>query len=204
MKLYYAPGTCALACWIALEWAGADYEAVRADYASAEYKRINPLGAVPALDIGGSRAMTQASAILQYIAARHPDAQIGANEGLENAFEMNETLSFLASDLHPAFWPFFMPQRYSTDESDAARQATKEASYALIDRAMQHLDKLIAAGGGHVYQGKRSIADAYAYVMVRWTTLIPKTWKEYPNVAAFMQRMEQDAAVQKVLAQSKD
>ena len=26
MKLYYAPGTCSLACWIALEWAGADYE----------------------------------------------------------------------------------------------------------------------------------------------------------------------------------
>ena len=25
MKLYYAPGTCALACWIALEWANADY-----------------------------------------------------------------------------------------------------------------------------------------------------------------------------------
>lgn len=42
MKLYYAPGTCALACWIALKWAGADYEAVRADYASEEYKRINP------------------------------------------------------------------------------------------------------------------------------------------------------------------
>ncbi|TFV01801.1 glutathione S-transferase, partial [Bacillus stratosphericus] len=52
MKLYYAPGTCALACWIALEWAGADYEAVRADYASEEYKRINPLATVPALDIG--------------------------------------------------------------------------------------------------------------------------------------------------------
>ena len=45
MKLYYAPGTCALACWIALEWAGADYEAVRADYKSEEYQRINPLGA---------------------------------------------------------------------------------------------------------------------------------------------------------------
>lgn len=203
MKLYYAPGTCALACWIALEWANADYEAVRADYASAEYKRINPLAAVPALDIGGERAMTQAAAILQYIAARHPDAQIGANDGLENAFEMNETLSFLASDLHPAFWPFFMPKRYSVDHNDAAQAAVKEASYALVDRAMLHLDTLIAKGNGHVYQGKRSIADAYAYVMVRWTKLLPKTWEAYPNVAAFMQRMEEDAAVQKVLAASK-
>ena len=59
MKLYYAPGTCALACWIALEWANADYEVEKIDYASAEYKKVNPLGMVPALDIGGSRAMTR-------------------------------------------------------------------------------------------------------------------------------------------------
>ena len=33
---------------------------------------------VPALDIGGSRAMTQANAILQYIADGHPAAKLGA------------------------------------------------------------------------------------------------------------------------------
>lgn len=200
MKLYYAPGTCALACWIALEWANGDYEAVRADYASEEYKRVNPLGAVPALDIGGKRAFTQAAAILQYIAGRYPQAGLGASEGLENALEMNETLSFLASDLHPAFWPFFFPQRYTTATDEASLTAAKEASYARVDRAMQHLDKLIG-DTGHVYQGRRSIADAYAFVMVRWTDMLPKTWREYPNIAAFMKRMEQDEAVQRVLAQ---
>lgn len=203
MKLYYAPGTCALACWIAMEWADAQYEAIRADYSSEEYKRINPLAAVPALDIGGKRAVTQAPAILQYIADLHPEADIGSNEGLVNAFEMNETLSFLASDLHPAFWPLFFPQRYTTDTSEAALEKARQAAFARIDRAMQHLDKLIAAGNGHVYQGKRSIADAYAFVMARWTEYTPKHWREYPHVAALMQRMEQDPAVQKVLQAQK-
>ena len=32
LKLYYAPGTCALASHIALECAGATYEAVRLDF----------------------------------------------------------------------------------------------------------------------------------------------------------------------------
>ncbi len=72
MKLYYAPGTCALACCIALEWANADYEVQKVDYADPAYKKINPLGMVPALDIDGSRAMTQADAILQYIADATP------------------------------------------------------------------------------------------------------------------------------------
>lgn len=199
MKLYYAPNTCALACWICLEWAGAEYEAVRADYCSEEYRRINPLAAVPALDIGGPRAMTQAAALLQYIAARYPQADMGANAGLENALEMHETLSFLASDLHPAFWPFFTPRRYTVQTDEAACAAVREAAHKLIDRAMNHLDALIAHGGGHVYQGKRSVADAYAFVMVRWTEKLPKTWRDYPHVAAFMQRMLQDAAVQRVL-----
>ena len=35
---------------------------------------------VPALDIGGSRAMTQANAILQYIADSHPAAHLGADD----------------------------------------------------------------------------------------------------------------------------
>ena len=39
MKLYYAPGTCALACWIALEWANADYEVQKVDYADPAYKK---------------------------------------------------------------------------------------------------------------------------------------------------------------------
>ncbi|MFC3874158.1 glutathione S-transferase family protein [Neisseria musculi] len=203
MKLYYAPGTCALACWIALEWAGADYEAVRADYASEEYKRINPLAAVPALDIGGKRTMTQAAAILQYIADSHPESRLGSNEGLENAFELNETMSFLASDLHPAFWPFFMPYRYTTDESEAALKAVKESAYARIDRAMLHLENLLAAGGGYVYQGRRSIADAYAFVMVRWTENLPKSWREYPEIAKFMERMTADQAVQYVMQAQK-
>ena len=55
MKLYYAPGTCALASHIALEEAGADYEAVRLDFANknqkaADYLAINPKVRVPSLE----------------------------------------------------------------------------------------------------------------------------------------------------------
>ncbi len=35
---------CALACWIALEWVGADYAVERVDPGSESYRKINPLG----------------------------------------------------------------------------------------------------------------------------------------------------------------
>ena len=54
LKLYYATGTCALATYITLEEAGADYAAERLSFKtnqqnSAEYLAINPKGRVPAL-----------------------------------------------------------------------------------------------------------------------------------------------------------
>ena len=201
MKLYYAPGTCALACWIALEWANADYEVQKVDYADPAYKKINPLGMVPALDIDGSRAMTQADAILQYIADSHPAARLGAADGLEAQFEFNETMAFLTGDFHPAYWPMFSPQRYTTDNSAAAHDAVREAAYARIDRVMAFLDGLIGERG-HVYRNKRTVADAYAFVMTRWSVKTPKPYSEYPHLAAFMQRMSEDEAVKRVLAAS--
>ena len=201
MKLYYAPGTCALACWIAPAWAHADYEVQKVDYADPEYQKINPLGMVPALDIGGSRAMTQANAILQYIADSHPAARLGAADGLEAQFEFNETMAFLTGDFHPAYWPMFSPQRYTTDNSAAAHDAVREAAWPRIDRVMSHLDVLIGTSG-HVYRDRRSVADAYAYVMARWSVKTPKPYTQYPHLAAFMTRMGEDEAVKRVLAAS--
>ena len=80
LKLFYAVGTCALASHIALEEAGAEYEAVRLDFAAGdqrkpEYLKVNPKGRVPALitDLG---ILTETPAILAYIAQVFPKANL--------------------------------------------------------------------------------------------------------------------------------
>ena len=201
MKLYFAPGTCALACWIALEWAGADYEIEKVDPGSDSYRKVNPLGMVPALDLGGQRAMTQADAILHYIADSHPERDLGADAGVDAHFEFNEVMSFLTGDFHPAFWPFFRPERFTTNEEAASIEAVRAATQPRVDRVLTYLDGQIG-GTGHVYRAKRTVADAYAFVMTRWTQRFPKTWRDYPNVAGFMRAMEADAAVMKVIDES--
>lgn len=197
MKLYYSPGSCALACWIAMEWAGAEYEVVKVNPSSQEYKKINPLGVVPALDIGGKRLLGQTEAILNYIVDRFPEKDLGSNPGAENRFVYNETMCFLTGDFHPAFWPMFAPGRFTTSKSGEVIQSVREASYELIARVMSHLDGLIG-DSGHVYQGKRTVADPYAYVMARWSERAEKSWQAYDNLAKFMERMERDPGVQRV------
>ena len=70
LRLYYAPGTCALATHIALEEAGAPYEAVPVDFGSQaqrspEYLAINPKGRVPAL-VTESGTLTETPALLLF------------------------------------------------------------------------------------------------------------------------------------------
>jgi glutathione S-transferase len=202
MKLYYAPGTCALACWIALEWAGADCDVEKVDPKSKSYREINPLGMVPAIDIGGARPVTQADAILQYIVELYHDKDLGADPGLEAHFEFNEVMSFLTGDVHPAFWPFFAPERFTVRQDSESLASARAAAHARVDRVLAHLDSLIG-DSGHVYRSKRTVADAYAFVMARWSESFPKTWRDYANLAPFMRRMSSDPVVSQVIERSK-
>ncbi|MGV8161617.1 glutathione S-transferase family protein, partial [Pseudomonas aeruginosa] len=63
---------------------------------------------------------------------------------------------------------------------------------------MTHLNQLVGEEG-YLYLGRRSVADAYAYVMIRWTERLPKKWREYPNIARFYSLMEKDPIVKKVI-----
>jgi glutathione S-transferase len=205
MKLYYTPGTCALACWIALEWVGAEFEVIKVDPKSDSYKEINPLGMVPALAIDEKKQpLTQADAILQYISERFStqSTNLGAKNDIHQRFLFNETMAFLTGDFHPAFWPHFTPQRFTTDNSDKALEAVQLSAQSRINRVMNHLDSLIGSTSNHVYGNHKSVADPYAFVMARWSEKQPQSWRAYPNVARFMNSMQDDPVVSRVLALS--
>ena len=80
IKLYYSPGACSTASYLALEEAGADYSVERVNFAanqqqSPEYKAINPKGRVPAM-ITDRGVLTETPAILAFIAQSYPNAKL--------------------------------------------------------------------------------------------------------------------------------
>lgn len=198
--LYFAPGACSLAPHIALEWIGAPYEAVKVQYGSKELLAVNPAGAVPTLREDDGWLLTQAGAILDYLANKHPEAGLSGGEGLRAKAEAHRWTAFLTSDVHAAFWPFFMPDRYTTDAGDAARKAVAEAGRKLVAKQFAILDRHLA-GRDWILDGGRSVVDAYAFPMIRWATkLLPGGLADYPHVQALHDRIAADASVQKVLA----
>ncbi|MBG1266577.1 glutathione S-transferase family protein [Nostoc sp. WHI] len=200
IKLFYAPGTCALAPHIALEWIGEPYELQKVKPSDPEYLQMNPLGQVPAMIDGDGSVMNQADALLKYLAHKYPNAKLGDDGTLQDAYELDRWLAFLTGDVHPAFFPFFVPQRYTTDGSETIRQTIKEASYRLIDRVYQHLDKHLD-GKTHLVGDRRTIADPYAFAMTRWGNFLPKPLSDYPNLYRFYQQLYQDAGVQRAMEQ---
>lgn len=197
--LYYAAGACSLAPHIALEWIGAPYDAVRVQYGSKELLAVNPAGAVPTLREDDGWLLTQAGAILDYLARKHPEADIAGGDSLRARAEAHRWSSFLTSDLHAAFWPIFMPPRYTTDQHEAAQKAVREAGLGLVAKQFAILDRHLD-GREYMLGSKHSVIDAYAFPMMRWAKkLLPEGLNSYPNVQALHDRLASDPAVQTVL-----
>lgn len=197
-KLYYMPGACSLAPHIVLEWIGAPYEAIRVQRGSAELKALNPAGAVPVLEDDGW-ILTQAGAILHYLAHKHPQAGLGGPGDPRGRAELDRWADFLTGDLHPAFFPVFTPQRYTTASDEASLAAVRAAG---LDLTRKNLGLLEARLAGREYiLGARSIVDAYAFPMIRWALgVVPEKLEPWPNIRALFERLSADPAVKAVLA----
>ena len=206
MKLYYAPGTCSLAPIILAEWLGLELELERVNHRAPtpEYLQINPLGAVPALQLDGGQAETQVDAILQYFTALRPDSGLDGGEDELDRFELHRWVAFLTGDFHPPFGGWFNPARYTTDPSEDAIAAVKGGFERRVRQVTQVLeDQVGKQGGEHIALGRRTLLDGYAFAMVRWLRFLDGGLEAWPNLHRFMQDLEQDPGVQRALEREK-
>ena len=199
MKLYYKPGACSMAAHIALIEAEAPHELEKVDTAAGrtetgqDYAAINPRGYVPALALDDGAVITENAAVLQWIADRFPQAGLApAPEGLARV-RLQELLSFLSSELHKAFSPFFAGTPLSPDEKEVAEKR--------LARQLGHVEALFADGRSHLLGASVSVADLYALVILNWTRFIGLSLAPWPKTAAFVARMMQRPSVRRAMAE---
>jgi len=202
MKLYVMPGACSLASHISLIWAGLPYEVAVLGHAEAggeAYRKVNPKGAVPALALDDGTVITESLAVLQYIAGLAPDARLGAEPGnLLARAQMDELLADLVSDIHKAWAPVFVPNRFVTKEAN--QDDARQAAFGQLDKQYARLDRMIQGREWALF-GRRTVADAYLYVMCRWKDNTPEPLARYPALAAYKARLDADAGVQRALSE---
>jgi glutathione S-transferase len=203
-KLYYAPGTCALASHIALEEAGASYTTERLDFksnqqTSPEYLKLNPKGRVPTL-VTDHGILTETPAMLAFIAQSFPKAKLAP---LEDAFAFAQVQAFnsyLCSTVHVAHAHKGRGYRWATDESSFADMKRKVpqtvgACFALIERDMLK--------GPWVVGEQYTVCDPYLFTLALWLEGDSVDLAALPKVADHRKRMSERPAVKKVLAEEK-
>jgi glutathione S-transferase len=203
-KLYFAPGTCALASHIALAEAGATYTTEKVDFKtnqqnSPEYLAINPKGRVPSL-VTDQGVLTETPAMLAYIAQSFPQAKLAP---LDDAFAFAKVQAFnsyLCSTVHVAHAHKGRGYRWATEETtfaDMKRMVPKSmgACFALIERDMLK--------GPWVMGEQYSVCDGYLYTLSGWLEGDSVDIATLPKVADHRKRMEARPAVQKVMAEEK-
>ncbi|WP_373084080.1 glutathione S-transferase family protein [Sneathiella sp.] len=200
LKLFYFPGTVSLASHITLEEAGADYEAIRVDFLSAEqtkpeYLAINPKGRVPSL-ITEKGILTETPAILLYIAQRYPDAKLAPLDDIYELAQMQSFNNYLCSTLHVAHAHKQRGSRWADEESsfeDMKRKVPETVGncYRLIEHEMFK--------GPWVMGEAYSTADAYLFNVSRWLEGDTLDIKNFPKIEAHRARMLERPAVQRVM-----
>jgi glutathione S-transferase len=200
-KLYYSPGTCALASHIALQEAGAAYTVERIDFksnqqTSPEYLAINPKGRVPAL-VTDRGILTETPAILAFVAQSFPQAKLAP---LDDPYAFAQAQAFnlyLCATVHVAHAHRVRGHRWASEEASLADMKRKVpetvgASFALIERGMLK--------GPWVMGETYSVCDPYLFTLTQWLEADGVDLAALPRVSDHRKRMSERPAVRKAVA----
>ena len=202
LKLYYAPQTIALASHIALEEAGAEYEAVRVNFAdngqrSPQYLAVNPKGRVPSL-VTDRGILTETPAILAYIAQSYPGSNLAPSGDAFAFARLQSFCAYLCSTVHVAHAHMRRGQRWADDPAAIAEMARKVPQtmgdcFDLIERDM--------FGGPWVMGGQYTFADPYLFTLASWLERDNVDSKHFPRILDHRERMAERPAVKRALAE---
>ncbi|HXC29823.1 MAG TPA: glutathione S-transferase family protein [Stellaceae bacterium] len=201
LRLYYAPGTCALATHIALEEVGAPYEAVRIDFGSqaqrsAEYLAVNPKGRVPAL-VTDTGTLTETPALLCYVAQLFPQAELAPLNDPFALARIQEFNSYLCATVHVAHAHGRRGTRWADDA--ASHEDMKRKVPSTMTECFELIEHKFVKGPW-VMGDQYTIGDPYLFTIASWLEGDGVDTGRLPKVMQHRARMLARPAVQKVVA----
>jgi glutathione S-transferase len=190
MQLYFSPLACSMATRIALYEAGASASYIEVDPKTKltqdgdDYRKVHPLGLVPALRTDDGELVTENAAVLQYVARRFPEAKLGPTEGLPYA-RLQQWLCFIGTELHKGlFAPLLDPG--APPEAKAYALGKGRSRLAFLADHLGHREVLL---------DRFSVADAYLVTVLHWTLAVPIDLKDWPALAAYAARLRERPSV---------
>ena len=196
MKLFYTPGTCAMAPHIVANEAGLDLELVKVDLANKktesgdDYWKVNFKGYVPTLQMDDGDTLTEAGVISQYLADQKPESGLAPKMGTKERYRLMEWLNFVAAEMHKQFGALF--NKKLTPEM-------RQIQFDVITRKLKPLEQKLGDKRQFLMGDKFSVADAYAFTVLNWHKGLKFDLSAFPNIKAYYERVLQRPKVQETL-----
>ena len=193
MELYFSPMACSLASRISLYEAGADDTRfievdpkTKRTLSDKDYLQIYPLGLVPLVRLDDGSLLSENAAILQYIAARYPQAELAPRDDIERA-RLQQWLCFIGTELHKGlFIPLF---------DQKAPDGTRVHTLKKYESRLNYLDNHLT--GRELLLDRFSVADAYLYTILNWTAPTRVDLTPWPAIKAYHERLQKRPSVAK-------
>ena len=197
LKLYYAPTTCALAPYVTLTEAGAEFECARinmrkAQHMSPEYMALNPKHKVPMLAID-DWLLTESVAIQTWIGRNFPAAKIMPADS-NGEIKAISLMSWISGGIHPYLARINSPPKVA----DGADESVRRIAAREIDDNFTIADRMLA--GREFFFDHFTAVDAHFFWAYRRATQFELPLGKFSHCNAHFARMQQRASVRKVLA----
>uniref|UniRef100_B0T6Q4 Glutathione S-transferase domain n=1 Tax=Caulobacter sp. (strain K31) TaxID=366602 RepID=B0T6Q4_CAUSK len=200
ITLYYHPGACSTSNHFALEEAGVEYEAIPVDLEALDNPitvkmlGLNPMAMTPVLVLADGTVLTQNAATLPFIADLAPERKLFPQRGTIERVQAESWLSFVASDLHATLvevvWVW-------SQDDDAVKAKSRRFWEDRVARRLKVLEDRIASRD-FILGDQYSVIDGYALIALNWSTPAELSLEAYPNILAFMARVEARPVIQHV------
>lgn len=196
MKLYFTPGACSMASHIVAREAGIPLEVEAVDLRSKrtasgqDFYEINPKGYVPALLMDDGELLTESAVILQFIGDLDNGREMLPPVGSRQRYRVLEIAQFVATEIHKGLGPVVNPS--IPDDIKAEARAKVSSRIALIEESL--------ATQPFVTGNDFTIADAYAFTIIRSARKFGVDLTPFPHTLSFLERIKARPAVQATMA----
>jgi glutathione S-transferase len=176
-------------------------QAADGSFTHAEYRKINPIGYVPALKVD-DEIITELPAITNYIARLKDGRQLTGKTLLEQA-KHDELMCYVSGELHGQGYGALWRSRRFTDSTDMAVHGGIQAGGR--KRIFGVYDRLEAVlKGKHAVGNELTVADVTIYLFWRWGAMrlgieIEEFKQKYPKLAVLAKEVEGVQSVRKTL-----
>ena len=189
---YWHPWSSSYAPMATLKELGVEFDLYEVDYDGGEtrteqYKRIQPLGLIPALEFADGRTMFESAAMIIYLCDRHTNRGLAPPTDASDRGHFLQWMLFLADTIYPSYNRYYHPERYTADASGAAALKARALEQAV--EQLRVVEDYLSKNGPWLLGERFSACDIYLQMITTWHEPPQALFEQFSYISDLAKRL---------------